>query len=147
MKPTAWLAAYFPVLKRSIPSTTYRRQSPASLPAIRLHSMMACGRCSLYSSRMSWKKTGMSVRPSGLETSGRESVSVPGRTVIFFHRAATLGAAAAFVFTASCMPARRCSVISTSPTPAMNFPERPRPASNPRRESPESRLYVPGGCR
>ena len=58
-----WLIEYFAVLKRSIPSMTYVGQRSARLPAICLHSMIACGSCSSCSSRMSVNAIGMSVIP------------------------------------------------------------------------------------
>ena len=143
MKPTAWLLAYCPVLKRSMPSTTYRRQRPASCPATRLHSMIACGSCSSYSSRMSLKRTGISVSPSGFGTSDLESDSAPGRMVIFLRQAASVS------FNALRIPRRRCSVISTSPAPACTSEvadARLQPSSRVHRIAP-SRSWILMMCR
>ena len=110
MKPYTWLPAYLPVLKRSMPWTTYRRQRSVLLPAIRLHSMVACGSWSSYFSRISVNAMGISVIPSGCRVLGVDRDSVPDSTHIFLRHSPNRP------FRNSRMPSRKCSVISTSPT-------------------------------
>ena len=85
MNPVTWLLAYFPVLKRSIPSTTYSRQRSVLLPSIRLHSMIAYGSWSWNSSRISVNAIGISTIPSGHRALGVERDSVPASTHVFFR--------------------------------------------------------------
>ena len=80
MNPVTWLLAYFPVLKRSIPSTTYSRQRSVLLPAMRLHSMIACGSWSSNCARIWVNAIGISVIPSGRRALRVERDSVPGNT-------------------------------------------------------------------
>ena len=112
MKPIACRLPYFPKANRSMPLATYSRQSLASLPATRLHSMIACGSWSFRASKMAGTYIGMSVRPSGLRVSRVERVSVPGATSILGPRPPARGS------TASRIPSRRHSLSSTSRIPA-----------------------------
>ena len=111
MNPATCRLPYLPTAKRSIPLLTYLRQRVTSLPATRLHSMIACGSWSLHASRMARTYMGMSVRPSGTRLSGVERLSVPGATSIFGPRPPAGDARA------SRIPSRKCSLSATSGVP------------------------------
>ena len=110
MKPTAWFSPYFSWMNRSMPSTTYSRHKWVSNPAIRLHSMIACGSCSPKRKKISTNASGMSVRPSGSTTLLLDRDSVPGSTQICLY-GESFGAS----FCTQRIPSRKRSVIRTSP--------------------------------
>ncbi len=89
MKPERVIARVLPRHETVDPFDDVLAAELGAIPVTRLRSTIACGSCSSYSSRMSLKKIGMSVRPSGLETCRLDRDSVPGNTVIFLHHAAT----------------------------------------------------------
>ena len=102
-------------LEASIPSMTYLRKRSARLPAIRLHSMIACGSWSSCSSRMSVNAIGMSVFPVVRRALGVERDSVPRSTRPFYSRAATRPSRTARKLS------RKRSVICTSPKVGLTF--------------------------
>lgn len=115
MKPVEWFPPYLPIRKRSIPSRTYSRQSWEFAPEMRLHSIIACGLCSPKRRNIPITKIGISVRPSGTGTSGRERDSVPGSTAIFPFQLTSL------VLSAWRMPSRNCSVSLISSSSGYTF--------------------------